>query len=115
MAAALLQVFVAGLYSSAEASVIAVPVVLVPSCPPTTRTLPSGNSVAVWSLRGVDIAPALLQVLLIGLYNSAVAKAVSTLSPPTTRTVPLARTVSVWESRTVAMLPALVQAPVMDG
>src|SRR5262245_9947028 len=63
--------------------------------PPTTRTLPSGSSVAVWLARGVSIEPVLLQVPAGGSKISAVATAVDSPHPPAASTLPFGRRVVV--------------------
>lgn len=50
-----------GMYSSAD---------MPPPSPPTTSTLPSGSSVAVWPWRGDTMEPVTLQVPLAGSYTS---------------------------------------------
>ena len=66
--------------------------------PPTTRTRPSGRSVAVWSARASASEPAGPNVPVAGSQTSAEARAmlVADPQPPTTRTRPSGRGVAVW-------------------
>src|SRR4029077_13495588 len=85
------QSFVAGSYSSALASTLP-ETSLNAWSPPTTRTRPSGNNVAVWKERGVCMLEICDQVLVSGSYSSALELEPrwkpSAWEPPTTRTFP---------------------------
>ena len=69
-------------------------VCVLPSSPPTTRTRPSGRSVAVWSERASASGPAGLKDAVAGSQTSAVASASSPPMPPMTRTRPSGRRVA---------------------
>src|ERR1700736_3316994 len=77
--------------------------------PPTTKTRPSGKSVAVWRARPMVIDAAGDQTLVVGSQSSALANEFDgkeTSSPPTTSTFPFGSRVAVWSSRVVIMVPA---------
>jgi len=67
--------------------------------PPTTKTLPSDNNVAVCEERGMDKLPGISQVPVAGLYSSAVSVLTGLfrlpIYPPATRTFPLDNNVAV--------------------
>ena len=63
--------------------------------PPTTRTLPVGNSVAVWVWRAVWRSPVPVHVPVAGSYTSALLRVPVLLMPPTTKTLPFASSVAV--------------------
>ena len=99
-----------GLYSSAEARQGACGLLL-PS-PPTTSTSPLASSVAVCDLRAVDMLPITVHVPVVGLYNSALARAAPEGSwPPATSTLPLGSSVAVCAARAVFKLPVVAQVP----
>src|SRR5450756_1874813 len=112
-----------GSYSSAEASALLLPVTLLLSVPPATRTLPSGSSVAVWNWRGVGMLPVAVQDPLFGSYSSAEASGglpppvspPGTAVPPTTSTLPSGSSVAVWNMRGVTMFPVAVQDPLLGS
>ncbi len=85
------QVSVAGSYTSAEGSVLS------PApFPPETSTLPLPSSVAVCPQRGEDMSLTDDQVWVAGSYTSAVLSAALLPShPPVTRTLPLLSSVDV--------------------
>src|SRR5438128_7097950 len=102
------KVPVAGSYSSA------VLVWLVPDVdvwPPTTRTLPFANSVAVWFCGGVDMPPVGPKAPAAGSYSCAEALEDPPSKPPTTKTLPFDRRVAVCRTRAVPIFPVAVNVP----
>src|SRR5690348_9084404 len=94
------QLPVAGLYSSALASGPT------EAEPPATSTWPLASRVALAALWGVCMLPVSVQVPVTGLYSSALV-----LSPPTTSTWPLCSRVAVESARATCRLPVNVQVP----
>jgi hypothetical protein len=113
MLAALVNVSVAGLKTSAEER----PGPGKLEKPPATRTVPLPRSVAVWLPRVEVMAPAVGEnIPVCGSYSSAVLSACCTvLYPPSTRTLPFPRSVAVWSTRAAAMLPVAVNVPVLGS
>ena len=101
------QVLLTGLYNSAlERAPLAAPLLV----PPVTSTLPLFSNVAVPNSRPEAMKRAEDQVLLAGLYNSALDGKLGLpplkLTPPATSTSPLFSSVAVWPNRAVPMFPA---------
>ncbi len=103
----LVQVPVAGSYSSALGSTPPVPV------PPTTRTLPFWSSVAVCPHRAVVSVSVPAQTPVAGENSSALfgraGTAATRVTPPATSTWPVGRSVAVWNHRPVPMLVAVLR------